>query len=122
MARAAAEEKKALDVVLLDVHELTIIADYFLLASGATSIHVQAIADAVLEELKDRDVLPQHREGTAGAGWIILDYADTVVHVFHVRERGYYDLERLYRGARVIEQDANRGKGAAGGDPSRLPG
>jgi len=115
-ARAAAEAKKALDVVLLDVHELTIIADYFVLASGTTSTHVKAITDAILEELKDRSVLPLHREGTVEAGWIILDYADTVVHVFHVREREYYDLERLYRGARTIKSPATRAASPATGN------
>ncbi|MEW6227005.1 MAG: ribosome silencing factor [Bacillota bacterium] len=117
-ARAAAEAKKAVDVVLLDVRELTIIADYFVLASGTTSTHVKAITDAILEELKDRSVLPLHREGTVEAGWIILDYADTVVHVFHVREREYYDLERLYRGARIIESAAARAASPARGNPT----
>ncbi|MEW5865461.1 MAG: ribosome silencing factor [Bacillota bacterium] len=117
-ARAAAEAKKALDVVLLDVHELTIIADYFVLASGTTSTHVKAITDAILEELKDRSVLPLHREGTVEAGWIILDYADTVVHVFHVREREYYDLERLYRGARTLKSPATQAASPATGNPT----
>ncbi len=98
----AAEARKAVDVLLLDVRELTIIADYFVIAAGTSGIHVKAIVDAISEELEDRGVLPQHREGTPEAGWMILDYADTVVHVFHVREREYYDLERLYRGARVV--------------------
>lgn len=117
-ARAAAEAKKAVDVVLLDVRELTIIADYFVLASGTTSTHVKAITDAILEELKDRSVLPLHREGTVEAGWIILDYADAVVHVFHVREREYYDLERLYRGARIIESPETRAASPARANPT----
>lgn len=117
-ARAAAEDKKAVDVVLLDVRELTIIADYFVLAGGTTSTHVKAIADAILGELKDRNVLPLHREGTVEAGWIILDYADTVVHVFHVREREYYDLERLYRGARIVENPAAGAASPAAGNPT----
>ncbi|NLG79108.1 MAG: ribosome silencing factor [Firmicutes bacterium] len=103
IARAAAEDKKAQDVLVLDVRDLTIIADYFVIASGTSRTQVKAITDAVTHELKERGVLPLHREGTVEGGWIILDYADTVVHVFHARQREYYDLERLYRSARVVE-------------------
>ncbi|HHY31928.1 MAG TPA: ribosome silencing factor [Firmicutes bacterium] len=109
MARAAAEGKKAQDVLVLDVRELTIIADYFVIASGTSRTQVKAIADAVLNELKEQGILPRHREGSVEGGWIILDYADTVVHVFHAREREYYDLERLYRGARIVEGRAGQG-------------
>ncbi|MGE5584975.1 MAG: ribosome silencing factor [Bacillota bacterium] len=122
MARAAAEDKKAEDVVVLDVQDLTIIADYFVIASGTSRTQVKAIADAVLHELKDRDVLPRHREGTVEAGWIILDYADTVVHVFHAREREYYDLERLYRGARVVQSRVGERPGGAGGQAREVDG
>jgi len=90
-------------VLVLDVRDLTIIADYFVIASGTSRTQVKAITDAVTHELKERGVLPLHREGTVEGGWIILDYADTVVHVFHARQREYYDLERLYRSARVVE-------------------
>ncbi|MDI7248019.1 MAG: ribosome silencing factor [Bacillota bacterium] len=122
IARAAAEDKKAEDVVVLDVQDLTIIADYFVIASGTSRTQVKAIADAVLHELKERDVLPRHREGAVEAGWIILDYADTVVHVFHAREREYYDLERLYRGARVVESRAGERPGEAGGEVREVRG
>jgi len=64
--------------------------------------HVRAIADGVLYDIKEMGALPFHRDGTPDAGWIVLDYADTIVHVFHAREREYYDLERMYRGAPVI--------------------
>ncbi len=72
------------------------------MASGTSDRHVRAIADAVLYDIKEMGTLPLHRDGTCDAGWIVLDYADTIVHVFHVREREYYDLERLYRGVPVI--------------------
>ncbi|MGE5587438.1 MAG: ribosome silencing factor [Clostridia bacterium] len=109
IARAAAEGKKALDVLVLDVRELTIIADYFVIAGGTSRTQLKAIADAILHDLKERGVLPRHKEGTVEGGWLILDYADTVVHVFHAREREYYDLERLYRGARVVEAPLENG-------------
>lgn len=85
---------------------MTIITDYLVLASGTSDRHVKAIADGVLYDIKEMGLLPLHRDGTSEAGWIVLDYADTIVHVFLAREREYYDLERLYRGAPVIR--ANR--------------
>lgn len=94
---------------MLDVRELTIIADYFVIAGGTSRTQLKAIADAILHDLKERGVLPRHKEGTVEGGWLILDYADTVVHVFHAREREYYDLERLYRGARVVEAPLENG-------------
>jgi ribosome-associated protein len=81
---------------------MTIIADYLVLASGTSDRHVRAIADGVLYDIKEMGALPLRRDGNSEAGWIVLDYADAIVHVFHVREREYYDLERLYRGAPVI--------------------
>jgi ribosome-associated protein len=87
---------------VIDVRGMTIIADYLVLASGTSDRHVRAIADGVLYDIKEMGALPFHRDGTPDAGWIVLDYADTIVHVFHAREREYYDLERMYRGAPVI--------------------
>lgn len=81
---------------------MTIIADYLVLASGTSDRHVRAIAEGVLYDIKEMGALPLRRDGNSDAGWIVLDYADTIVHVFHAREREYYDLERLYRGAPVI--------------------
>lgn len=104
-------------MLVLDVRELTIIADYFVIASGTSRTQVKAIADAVLNELKEQGILPRHREGSVGGGWIILDYADTVVHVFHAREREYYDLERLYRGARIVESRAGEGLNGVCAEP-----
>ncbi|HXL05004.1 MAG TPA: ribosome silencing factor [Bacillota bacterium] len=101
-AYKAAWSRKAEDIIVLDVRGMTIIADYVVLASGTSDRHVRAIADAVLYDIKEMGLLPLRRDGTCEAGWIVLDYADTIVHVFHVREREYYDLERLYRGAPVI--------------------
>jgi len=66
---------------------MTIIADYLVLVSGTSDRHVRAIADGVLLDIKETGTLPLHRDGTSDAGWIVLDYADAIVHVFHARER-----------------------------------
>ncbi|HOB88334.1 MAG: ribosome silencing factor [Bacillota bacterium] len=109
LACKAALSRKAEDITVFDVRGMTIITDYLMLASGTSDRHVKAIADAVLQDIKETGVLPLRRDGTPEAGWIVLDYADAIVHIFHAREREYYDLERLYRGAQVIHPEAEEG-------------
>jgi ribosome-associated protein len=99
-ARLAGElalEKKAADVVLLDVRGFPIGCDYFLIASGSTDVQVRAIADWIQQQLRERlDVRPWHVEGAGHGRWILLDYVDLVVHLFHAETREYYLLERLW--------------------------
>lgn len=90
------DDKKANDVVLLDVHELLVITDVFVIASGNTRRQVQALIDAVEEALRDGGRRPLRREGQDDAQWVLLDYGDIVVHVFDTPTRAYYDLERLW--------------------------
>jgi ribosome-associated protein len=82
-------------VVVLDVKELTLIADYFVIASGANQRHVKALADRVLEGVQDSRK-PSHVEGHELGYWVLLDYGDVVVHVFRETERAFYGLERLW--------------------------
>lgn len=98
----AAQEKKAADLVLLDLRAVASFTDYFLLCSGFSTRQVQAIADAVEEQLGRVGVTPLHVEGYEFAEWVLLDYLDFVVHIFSERARAYYDLERLWRSARRI--------------------
>lgn len=100
-ALAAAESKKALDPVILDVRELANFTDYFLLCHGANPRQVQAIADEVERALARRRPprLPAHREGYTNAEWIVLDYLDFVVHIFSAPGRSFYALERLWQKA-----------------------
>jgi len=98
----AVEEKKGLDPVTLDLREITPIADYFVITSGTSAIQVQAIADRVEELLKENGVKLLRREGREHARWILLDYGDVVVHIFQEEERRFYDLERLWGDARVV--------------------
>ncbi len=98
-AARAALGKKASEVVILDLRKAAAFTDYFVLASGANQKQILAIADAVREAMRDAGLRPNHVEGYPRQEWILLDYADFVVHVFTPRTRSFYDLERLWGGA-----------------------
>jgi ribosome-associated protein len=91
-----ARELKALDVVVLDLRGISTATDYFVIATGRSDVQVKAIADHVVDELKKEDVRPVHVEGARGARWVLLDYVDFVVHVFHPEARLFYQLENLW--------------------------
>ena len=97
-ARAAAA-KQGEDIVILDVRDLIVITDYFVIASGATERQVKTIVEEVEKALRSHGVKPVRREGEVDARWVLLDFVDVVVHVFGEEEREYYDLERLWRDA-----------------------
>lgn len=102
-AAEAAEEKKGIDIEILEVSELTIIADYFVICSGNSEVQVQAIARGIEEKLEEEPgIEPRSVAGAAEGRWILMDYADVVVHVFHKEEREYYELERLWADAEEI--------------------
>lgn len=105
-AARAALEKKALGLIVLDVRAVSSVADYFLIGSGKSTTHVQAIADAIREALKHEGVRPLHAEGVAESGWLLLDYGDVLMHVFLEDTRVYYALERLWGDAPAIPLDA----------------
>jgi ribosome-associated protein len=98
-ALRAADDKKALDLVVLDVSEVASFTEYFLIASGTNLRQVQAISDEVVERLKKDGRRPARVEGYRGAEWVLLDYGDFVFHVFEEKARRFYDLERLWRDA-----------------------
>jgi ribosome-associated protein len=105
LARAAADiayDKKASDVLLLDIGELTTIADYFVICNGNNTRQIQAISDAIEDELKKQGARMLHREGIAESGWLILDFGDVIVHIFGPKEREYYRLERLWSEAKTV--------------------
>ena len=96
----AVQNKKAADVTLLDLAELGAFTDAFLLCTGFSARQVQAISDAIEEQLAGRGVRLAHREGYDSAEWVLLDYGGFIVHIFSERARGFYDLERLWRSSR----------------------
>jgi ribosome-associated protein len=95
-AAALCLDLKANDVVLLDLHGLTDATDFFLIASGTSDTHVRSIAEHVVEGLRKHGVRPHHEEGLGQGRWVLLDYVDFVVHVFHPAMRHFYQLERLW--------------------------
>lgn len=93
-------EKKATDVVVLDIRKITQMTDYFLIAGGFTDIHVRAVAEYVEDLLREKfGVKPWHVEGKEAGRWMLLDYVDFVVHVFQPEAREFYQLEKLWRDA-----------------------
>ena len=97
IAAEAASDKKADDIVALNVAELLVVTDYFVIATGNTNIQVRAIAGEIEDKLRDRaGVKPIGREGETEARWVLLDYGDIVVHVFQPEERAFYRLEKLW--------------------------
>ncbi len=95
-AVAAADDRKALDLKVLHLEKVTDFTDYFVLCSGTSERQVQAIADAVLERLREEKVRPLHMEGYNRGQWVLLDYGDFVVHIFQEEPRKFYALERLW--------------------------
>ncbi|MDQ3755675.1 MAG: ribosome silencing factor [Acidobacteriota bacterium] len=106
MALRAANDKKALDLVALDLRPLASFTDYFVIASGTNTRQVQAIADEIVERLKKDGTRAGRVEGYKTAEWVLLDYGDFIFHVFEDKARRFYDLERLWREARRIELPA----------------
>jgi ribosome-associated protein len=103
VAANAAADKLATDIVLIDVSERLVITDVFVIATGSNERQVEAIVDEVEEKLRQAGVKPLRREGRRDGRWVLLDYADIVVHVQHAEERLYYALERLWKDCPTID-------------------
>ena len=98
------DKKKAVDVKVIRITEFSIVADYFVIASGTSNTHVKSLADDVEFELSELGVKPDHIEGRA-TGWILLDYGSVIVHIFTGESREYYNLERLWSDASTIDAE-----------------
>lgn len=98
----ALADRKAVDAVVLDLRGLCAATDYFVIASGTSDAHVRGMAEHLLTALAPRGIAPHHVEGLAQGRWVLLDYVDFVVHVFHPQLREFYQLERLWGDAPVV--------------------
>ncbi len=103
IARAAelALERKATDVVVMDLRGISSATDFFLIATGGSDVQIKAIADRILDGLREDGVRPEHVEGIRSGRWVLLDFIDWVVHVFHPTARDFYQLETLWGDAGV---------------------
>jgi len=97
-----AEDKKAADIVLLDLGGLTSMADYFIICSGGSERQLSAIADGIISSLRDEKTRPIGREGTAASHWVLVDFGSVIVHIFTPPERDYYSLEKRWAEARTV--------------------
>ena len=100
----AADAKQAKEIRVLDLRDVSSFADFFVICSGANSRQIQAITDEIELRLKKRGELPNSIEGYSNAEWVLMDYGDYLIHVFSEKARTYYDLERLWRDARVVPE------------------
>ncbi len=99
----ALEDKKAENIQVIDISEISTVADYFIIANGTNRSQVQALADNVDEKLAMNKIFHKHTEGYNNANWILLDYSDILVHVFDKESRGFYDLERMWRDGKFVD-------------------
>ena len=106
-AVAAAEDKKALDLVLLGLRKAAGFADYFLICTGGNARQIRAIADGIMEALAEDGARPAHVEGYERSEWVLLDYFDFIVHIFAPETRLFYGLERLWGNAEKVELPAS---------------
>ena len=103
VAARAAESKKARDLLILDVRDVTSFTEFFVICTASNQRQAQAIADEIGMQLKQMGELPISAEGYDTAEWILLDYGDFLIHVFSETARSYYELERLWRGAKTVD-------------------
>ena len=102
IAYNAIDDKKGMDISIIDISEISVLADYFIIAGGSNINQIKAIADNVVEQLGKEDVHPKNIEGYNNASWILMDYKDIVVHVFNQDDRLFYDLERIWRDGKTV--------------------
>lgn len=110
----AADDRRALEIEILDMRGLMTICDYFVICSGRSRLHVDAIAEEIEDQMSALGIEPQHVEGIPDSSWVILDYLDVVVHIFEPDAREFYNLEGLWHDAGRVEVPTREGSGAVG--------
>ena len=100
----ALDSKRAEDIQVLHVEDLTILGDYFIIANGTSTTHTRTLADEVEYQMTQKGREPRHREGRGnGSNWVVLDYADIIVHIFYKETRDFYQLERLWADGEQVD-------------------
>lgn len=97
-----AEDKKAHNVLLFDVRKISYFVSFFIILSGSSSTHLLSLSRELQEKLKEKNIKLHHVEGTGESGWILLDYGDMIIHIFSEEERKFYNLERLWGDAKIV--------------------
>ncbi len=111
LAYHALEEKKAENITMIDIEQVSTLADYFIIASGKNRNQIQAMADEVDEVLGRAGYEVKHKEGYQNANWVLLDYGDLVVHIFDSQNRLFYDLDRIWRDGKAVSiEELEEGK------------
>lgn len=105
LAIAALEDKKAEDIRIIDIGEVSVLADYFIIASGNNRTQVQAMADEVEQRLGRVGAAPRQVEGYQSANWVLLDFGDVIIHLFDAQNRLFYDLERIWKDGTQIDPE-----------------
>jgi len=105
LAYEALDEKKGEDIQIIEIKDISIIADYFIIANGSNSLQVDALVKSVIDKLAKHGYEPKRIEGIRSASWILLDYGDVVVHVFSKEDRLFYNLERIWRDGKLISKE-----------------
>ncbi len=100
------EDKKGEDVAVLDIQEVTVIADYFVIATGNNPAQIEAMTEAVDEALSKEGVFVKHTEGHQGKNWVLMDYGDVIVHIFDRENRLFYDLERIWKDGKRVDSES----------------
>lgn len=102
------DDKKARDISVINIEGITTIADYFVICSGTSTTHIKTLADEIEEKMKEEGIKPLNKEGYNSARWILVDYGDVVVHIFHEEDRSHYNLERLWSDGIIKNIDSAR--------------
>jgi ribosome-associated protein len=114
LCRELADNKKAENIVVLDVRKTSSVTDYFVIASGTSQPHLRAIVEEISSRLRDEyDLRPSRSEGASGGNWVVLDYFDVIVHVMHAETRKHYDLEGLWGDSKKVAPAKSRKKAPA---------
>ena len=99
----AMEDKKGVNIKVIDISSISILADYFIIAGGTNEYQVKALADNVEEELAKAGIMPKQIEGYNNANWILMDYQDVIIHIFNEQDRLFFDLERIWSDGQLVD-------------------